>query len=141
MPTMHTGIETLPHAICHCLPSMVSIHRRHNLVVNRIHNVIRTGKVTLDKHVPRDLPRIRPDIIHYDGDKATVIDVSIPFGNGENALSTAAETKVQKYQSTKQALLDKGFTDVVILPFIVGALGIWFPQNKMMLNRLGVSKR
>ena len=110
-------------------------------MVNRIYNAIRTGEVTLDKHVPGDLPRIRSDIIHYDGDKATVIDVSIPFDNGENALSTAAETKVQKYQSTKQALLDKGFTDVVILPFIVGALGTWFPHNEMVLNRLGVSKR
>ena len=133
----HTGIETLPHVICLCLPSIVSIRRRHNLVVNRIYNAIRTGEVTLDKHVPGDLPRIRPDIIHYDGNKATVIDVSIPFDNGENALSTAAETKVQKYQSTTQALLDKGFTDVVILPFIVGALGTWLPQNEMVLNRLG----
>ena len=137
----HTGIETLPHAICHCLPSMVSIRRRHSLVVNRIYNAIRTREVTLDKHVPGDLPRIRPDIIHYNGDKATVIDVSIPFDNVENALSTAAETKVQKYRSTKQALMDKGFTDVVILPFIVGAVGTWFPQNEMVLNRLGVSKR
>ena len=137
----HTGIETLPHAICHCLPSMVSIRRRHNLVVNRVYNAIRTGEVTLDKHVPGDLPRLRPDNIHYDRDKATVIDVSIPFDNDENALSTAAETKAQKYQSTKQALLDKGYTDVAILPFIVGALGSWFPQNEMVLNRLGISKR
>ena len=120
---------------------MVSIRRQHNLVVNRIYSAIRTGEVTLDKHVPGDLPRIRPGIIHYDGDKATVINVSIPFDNGENALFTAAELKVQKYQSTKQALLDKGFTDVAILPFIVGALGTWFPRNEMVLNRLGVSKR
>ena len=73
----HRDIETLPHAVCHCLPCMVSIRRRHTLVVNGIHNAIRTGEVTLDKHVSRDLPRIRPDIIHYDGDKA--MDVSIPF--------------------------------------------------------------
>ena len=91
---------------------MISIRRRHNLVVNRIHNAIRQGEVILNKHVPGDLPRLRPDIVHYEGDKATIIAVSIPFDNGENALSTAAEAKVQKYQSTKQALLDKGYTDV-----------------------------
>ena len=136
-----TGIETLPHAICHCLPSMVSIRRRHNLVVTRIQNSIRTGEVTLDKHIAGDQPRLRPDIVHYDGEKATIIDVSIPFDNGENALATAAEAKVQKYQSTKQALLDKGYTDVVILPFIVGALGTWYPRNELVLNRLGVAKR
>ena len=96
--------------------------------------------MTLDKHVPGDIPRLRPDIVHYEGDKATIIDVSIPFDNGENALSTAAEAKIQKYQSTKQPLLDKGYTDVVILPFIVGALGSWYPQNEMVLNRLGISK-
>ena len=96
--------------------------------------------MTLDKHVPDDIPRLRPDIVHYEGDKATIIDVSIPFDNGENALSMAAEAKVQKYQSTKQALLDKGYTDVAILPFIVGALGSWYPQNEMVLNRLGISK-
>ena len=120
---------------------MVPIRRRHNLVVNRIHNAIRTGEVTLDKHVPGDQPRLRPDIVHYEGDKATVIDVSIPFDNGENALSTAAETKVQKYQNTKQALLDRGFTDAVILPFIVDALGTGFPPNEIVLNRIGISKR
>ena len=54
--------------------------------------------MTLDKHVPMDLSRLRPDIVYYVGDKATIIDVSIPFNNGENALSTAAETsKVSKY--------------------------------------------
>ena len=95
----------------------------------------------LDRHVPGDIPRLRPDIVHYEEDKATIIDVSIPFDNGENALSKAAEAKVQKYQSTKQSLLDKGYTDVVILPFIVGALGSWYPQNEMVLNRLGISKR
>ena len=136
----HTGIETLPHAICHCFPSMIPIRRRHNLVVNRMHNAIRHGEVTLDKHVPGDIPRLRPDIVHYEGDEATIIDVSIPFDNGENALSTAAEAKVQKYKSTKQALLEKSYTDVVILPFIVGALGSWYPQNEMVLNRLGISK-
>ena len=115
---------------------MVSIRRRHNLVVNRIHNAIRTGKLTLDKLAPGNLPRLRPDIFHYEGDKATIIDVSIPFDNGENALSMAAETKIQKYQSTRQALMEKGFTDVAILPFIVGALGTWLPQNEMVLNIL-----
>ena len=102
---------------------MIPIRQRHNLVVNRIHNAVRQGEVILDKHVPGDLPRLIPDIVHYEGDKATIIDVSIPFDNGDNALSTAAEAKLQKYQSSKQAQLDKGYTDVVILPFIVGALG------------------
>ena len=96
--------------------------------------------MTLDKHVLCDTPRLRPDIVHYEGDKATIIDVSILFHNGENALSMTAEAKAQKYQSTKQALLDKGYTDVVILPFIVRALGTWYPQNEMVLNRLGISK-
>ena len=63
-------------------------------MVNQIYNAIRHGEVTLDKHVPGDLPRLRLDLVHYEGDKATITDVSIPFDNGENALSTAAETKV-----------------------------------------------
>ena len=75
------------------------------------------------------------------GDKATIIDVSIPFDNGDDALSTAAEAEVQKYQSTKQTLLDKGYTVVAILPFIVGALGTWYPQNEVVLNRLGIPER
>ena len=105
-------------------------------MVNKIHNAIRTVEVTLDKHVPRDLPRLRPDIVHSEGDKATII-----FDNGENALSKAAETKIQKYQSTKQALMDKGFTNVAILSFTVGALGTWLPQNEMVLNKFGIFKR
>ena len=120
---------------------MIPIHQQHNLVATRIHNAIRHEEVTLDKHVPRDLPRLRPDIVHYEGDKAIIIDVSIPFDNGEIALSMAAEAKVQKYQSTKQALLDKGYANMAILPFIVRALGTWYPQNERVLNRLGISKR
>ena len=64
------------------------------------------------------------DIVHYEGDKATIIDVSIPFDNGDNALSTASEAKVEKYQSTKQALLDKLATQTwssyhLLLEFLV----------------------
>lgn len=135
------GIETLPHVIDHCQPNYPSITRRHNLIVNRIVKATKSGQMDLDKHVPGDRPFLRPDIVFYDDNKAAIIDVCCPFDNGPNSLHQAAQNKVDKYQSTRQALLDKGYQDVVVLPFVVGALGTWYSSNEKVLTRLGISKR
>ena len=133
--------ETLPHVLNHCMPSMVPITRRHNLVQNRIVSAVRHGQVFVDQHIPGDPnPRERPDITVIEGDKVTIIDVTCPFDNGPDALRLAAEGKELKYSTLKEALVAQG-KDVEVFGFAVGSLGSWYPGNERALRRLGISKR
>lgn len=53
------------------------------------------------------------------------------------ALEDAARSKMYKYQPLRQSLL-QNYTSVEILPFIVGALGSWYPPNDGVLSRLHI---
>lgn len=77
---------------------MVSIRARHDRIATRISNAIYRGEVSLDLTVPEDPGCDRPDIVVRDGNKVTIIDIACPFENDKNALQTAAERKVEKYQ-------------------------------------------
>ena len=133
--------ETLPHVLNHCLPNMVPIRRRHNLIQARIKAAVRHGQVFIDQHVPGDPnPRERPDITVVEGNKVTIIDVCCPFDNGRDALKSAAAAKESKYADLKTALAAAG-KDVEVYGFAVGALGSWLPSNERALRRLGISRR
>lgn len=120
---------------------MVPIRRRHDNIQQRLVTAIRHGDVFVNQHVPGDPnPRERPDITVIEGNKVTVIDICVPFDNGPNACTTAAQAKVEKYSALRQALRDMG-RDVEVHGFIVGALGTWHQGNERALGRLGVSRR
>ena len=78
--------ETLPHVLCHCLPNMPSILRRHNSIVDRIVNAVQYGTITTDQLVPAANSRLRPDIIVEEDNKVLIIDVRCPFDNDAEAL-------------------------------------------------------
>ena len=134
-------LETLPHVLNSCHPNMVPIRRRHNLVQERLVKAIRHGEVYQDQHVPGDPnPRERPDITVVEGNKVTIVDITIPFDNGPEACQTAASAKLTKYSTLRQSLCSRGF-DAEVHPFVIGSLGTWFPDNEKTLNRLGVGRR
>ena len=132
--------ETLPHVICHCRPHMVQIRDRHNSIVTRLTNAIRFGKITTDRTVAESNLRLRPDVVVEEGNQVLLIDVTCPFDNDTNALSDAANAKVLKYQPLKEFLVSKG-KSCEIYPFVVGALGSWFKQNEILMNKLGMTRR
>ena len=89
--------ESLPHVLCHCQTNMVAITKRHNTVVDRLTNAIRSGLVTTDKTVANSNSPVRPDIVIEEENSVTIIDVCCPFENSSEALEEAAARKELKY--------------------------------------------
>lgn len=131
--------ETLPHVLCHCRLNMVAIRDRHNLVVNRLVNATRFGDIVTDRCVQDSGLNLRPDIIIREGDHVKIIDVCCPFENNDEALFNAAERKITKYEPLKEFFLGQGL-QCDVFPFVIGALGAWFPPNETVLRQLGMTK-
>ena len=111
------------------------------MIQERLVKGIRHGDIFQDQHVPGDPnPRERPDITVVEGDKVTIVDITIPFDNGPDACSTAANAKVAKYDTLRQELASRGL-DVEVHAFVIGSLGSWHGDNERTLSRLGISRR
>ncbi|XP_028416671.1 uncharacterized protein T26G10.4-like [Dendronephthya gigantea] len=140
-PTCRHCVETeaLPHILCHCRPEMVSIRARHNKIVHRISHAIRFGQVTTDHAIASAKSRLRPDIIVEEDNQVLIIDVTCPFDNGPTALEEAAAAKINKYEVLKEHFTEQNRV-CHILPFVIGALGSWYPPNEAVLQRLGMTR-
>lgn len=135
--------ETLPHVMCHCLPHMVAITRRHDAILARLAKATPTGpgtEVRINRAVPGMVEAVRPDLVVLNRAKstATVVDVTCPFENGRDAFATAAATKLAKYQAVEDHLRATGYESVSINAFIIGPMGGWWAGNEQTLKRLGV---
>ena len=130
--------ETLPHIICHCDSNMVLIRERHKIIVERIRKAIRYGSVRIDQQIPGLQDECRPDIVISKDKEVTIIDVTCPFDNGEDALSTADLNKVNKYNHLKTFFHQQGIK-CNMFGFVIGALGSWHPNNEAVLNQLQMS--
>lgn len=119
---------------------MVSVRSRHDRIATRLSNEIYRGDIVLELTVPEDPGRDRPDIVVRDGTRVTIIDIACLFENDENALQTAADRKVEKYQYLIPHFATQCLT-AKVFPFIVGALGVWFHSNESVLNELRISHR
>lgn len=117
----NTDPETLPHILCHCPTNMIKIRERHNLIVDRLVKAIRFGAVRLDQQVIGMSDACRPDIVIEADDEVTVIDVTVPFENDVEALQTAEDRKVQKYQHVIDHVQQLG-KSCRVYGFVVGSL-------------------
>jgi hypothetical protein len=132
--------ETLPHIICHCHPNMTTITARHDKILERLSNVIRSGTYTVDQVVPGAPGNNRPDLVITDENKVTIIDVTCPFENDEDALRSAAERKEAKYNYLVDHF-NKFNKQAKVFGFVVGPLGGWYAGNEKVLDELNVSLR
>ena len=114
--------ETLPHILNHCKPNMTKIRDRHNSIVTRLSNAIKSGVVRIDQQVPGITDECRPDIVIEDDNDVLVIDVTCPFENGENALAEADYNKVIKYEHVKRHYQSIG-KRCSVHGFVIGSLG------------------
>jgi len=107
--------ESLGHVLNHCPPALTNIQKRHDDIVRRIKTAVgnpRTGCELLYENrtipcTPLEHRRKRPDLVIKNGNKIYVVDVTIPFENGEDAFKEAREKKREKSEYTK-ALQRKG---------------------------------
>ena len=119
---------------------MTAITDRHDKVVERLTNAVRSGTISTNKTVADSESPVRPDIVIEMDDHATIIDVCCPFENGEEALEEASARKEVKYEHLKLHFESKGKT-CSVYGFAVGALGTWHPGNERVLSALGMTKR
>ena len=124
----NTGPETLPHILCHCPTNMVKIRARHDLIVSRLANSIRFGDVRLDQQVVRLDDACRPDILIENRSEVTVIDITLPFENGADALQAAEDRKIQKYAHIIHHFTRMGKT-CRVFGFVVASLAIHCGQR------------
>jgi hypothetical protein len=78
--------------------------------------------------------RDRPDLVLRKGNKVYVVDVTIPFENGEDAFQKARKRKQEKYEYLKGVLRRGQVRSVTVDAFIVGSLGAWDPDNEEILK-------
>ena len=135
--------ETLPHVLCYCKPNMVMIRNRHNPIVNRLTNAVRSGEVITNCTVADTNSNLRPDIIIQQDNRVSIIDVCCPFDNNPEALSEAENRKLFKYEHLKQHFISKGLY-CEAFGFVIGALGSWYPKEfstyfSTVLRNLGMT--
>jgi len=68
------------------------------------------------------------------GTKVYVVDVTIPFENGEDAFKEARKRKQEKYEYLKTVLKRGRTRSVTVDAFIIGSLGAWDPDNEDILK-------
>lgn len=93
--------------------------------------------VRIDRRDPGTSSTLRPDLVVTHGRNITMVDVTVPFENGPEALRAAAESKITKYAPLASELRAQGFK-VDILPFVVGSLGTRTRGNEEALAKLEV---
>ena len=100
--------ETLPHIICRCNPNMTSITKRHDKILDRLSKVIHRGSFTIDKVIPGAPDINRPDLVLTDGNKVTIVDVTCPFENDQDAYHR------RPYESNKNTISSLNILNILI---------------------------
>ena len=83
---------------------------RHDKVVERLTNAIRSGSISTNKTVADSQSPVCPDIVIESDDHATIIDVCCPFENSEEALEEASARKEVKYEHLRAHFETEGKT-------------------------------
>ncbi|XP_023219819.1 uncharacterized protein LOC111621802 [Centruroides sculpturatus] len=135
--------ETLAHMLNHCTRNLHMATKRHDAVLNRLHHAIRPGnfEILTNQQVPGYNDRCRPDlvVISDTAKTATIVDVCIPFENGQDAFDIARRAKEEKYRNVKEYFRRQSY-NTTCDAFILGSLGGYDHQNTSVLQRLGISR-
>lgn len=128
--------ETLPHVLNHCPAHNRAILARHNAVVARIKTAATRWMkgVTENREVVEGI-HIRPDLLLIKKRTAYIVDVTIVFENRQAAFAEARARKEETYTKVKKSLMQT-YDAVETVPFIIGSLGSWDPNNERFLSQL-----
>jgi hypothetical protein len=67
--------------------------------------------------------------------KATIIDITVPFENRMEALNQARLLKLQKYEDLARAPSGR-FAEVKVDAIVLGSLGSWDPENEKVMRSM-----
>lgn len=128
--------ESLAHVVDHCMRYTSLYMARHNAIVARIKVASALRFDLLSENQVIGTQGLRPDLVLRRGNKIFIVDVTIPFDNRMAAFEAAAVEKRTKYEELRSELAASHNAEVVVVPFIVGALGSWDPVNDPFLRSL-----
>ncbi|CAL8068543.1 unnamed protein product [Orchesella dallaii] len=129
--------ETLPHVLGHCMRYSRAYTLRHDAIVSRIKKAAEKEFRVVGENTEVDNSHLRPDLVLCKGRDAYIIDVTIPFENRKEAMEEAALLKTQKYTELAERLKQQyHYKTAVVVPFLVGALGSWYPGNDVFMKKL-----
>ncbi|VVC35240.1 Reverse transcriptase domain [Cinara cedri] len=127
--------ESLSHVVDHCMRYTALYMARHNSIVARIKKAAGTRFQVIAENTTIGTQKLRPDLVIKRGKTVLIIDVTVPFDNRMAAFEVAARSKKEKYEQLRAELASEhGAAEVV--PFIVGALGSWDPNNNKFMRQL-----
>lgn len=136
--------ESLSHVLQQCPVTHWKRINRHDRIVTILKNIgTRNGfAVDLEPNIrSKDGTLKKPDLILKKDNDLFVCDVGIHW-EGPNLLSAAYSNKVAIY-STPEFINDIKRIykpdNITITAFIMGARGVWCPENKTIMNTLGIS--
>ncbi|XP_067118440.1 uncharacterized protein [Centruroides vittatus] len=135
--------ETLAHVLNHCRKNLHLAIKRHNAVLRRLYRAVNDPNITIrcNQCVPGFEDNCRPDLVAINEvtKSATIIDVAIPFENGDDAFNQVRPLKTSKYAALTQFHRSQGY-DTFCDALVVGSLGGYDPSNIAVLQRLGIER-
>ncbi|GIX87681.1 uncharacterized protein CDAR_540751, partial [Caerostris darwini] len=126
--------ETLAHVVNHCSSFSHAWQLRHNAIVGRLSNALKSQGEILSENTAVLGTTIRPDLVFKKGREVFLIDVTCPFENRKGVLDVARARKLAHYEPLLPLYQAQGLQPHVV-PILVGALGSWDPQNDSFLRR------
>lgn len=109
---------------------------RHNAIVARIKKAASTKFEVLSENQVLGNQGLRPDLVLKKGSNIFIVDVTVPFDNRLAAFEVAAAEKRAKYERLRAELMTQHDREGLVVPFIVGALGSWDPNNDPLMRIL-----
>ncbi|GBN32850.1 hypothetical protein AVEN_14022-1 [Araneus ventricosus] len=127
-------IESLAHVICHCLIHSRALQLRHNALVGRVKTAI--GQIVQIMYETQRVPNsnLRPDLVVAYKSEIYIIDVTVTFEDGKDSFDRAREKKHLAYANIIKTFKTPTNT-AEIIPFVMGALGYWDPQNDYFMKK------
>ena len=132
-------IEDDAHILSRCPLNKDLITKRHDYLANKIAKELSknpTRKVWRERSWRLGTALLRPDITMIEGDKAFIIELTIPYETSEAYLLSRMDDKRAKYQPLLNELEQVGCTSAEIIPIVVGSLGTITRDSKQILKQL-----
>lgn len=109
--------------------------KTHNDIVTRIKKAAIGRWFVISEDKVLGGARLHTDIVLKMNRDILIIDVTVPFENGLEALADATQNKFEKYEQLAQEISNDDSTAKVEAN-VVGWLGFWDPKNNRIINRL-----
>ena len=142
-----TTAETDIHVLSECSHNKDAISKRHDRVVKKIGKElakIEGCQVWMEKTWTVDQEKLKPDISMIQGNKLTLVEVTVPYDRGKETLERREREKVEKYKQIRPdniaALSERGVIEVNTKAVVIGVSGSIEKISTKNLKDLGLAK-